>query len=668
MGSRIAAWQAFLGCLAFLLMTFIPDCEAHNEALQQSNEYNYGVLGPYVTNSFVSTDVTAPKLNFMKPFTACDDGSYIFLAPRGETANSSVCILDATGSLIWTTHQYHGQAYNLQAQTYKGEQYLTFWAGDNSVGGHGVGQYYMLDKHYHIYRSIIAANDLPTDLHAFTITADDTALLSVYKVTQVDLSTVPAYIEPSNHPAPAQPARVPPPLGPPDGWIWESMFQEIDIETGELLFEWRASEHFEYTASYDPMKSATEEESWDWFHINSVEKDNRGNYLISARHLRTIAYIDGKTGDVLWQLGGRSNSFADLSFGMATKFIGQHDAHWVPNSNYTSLSFFDNRADWSYHTEKRSYGIRIDLDLDAMTAKVGQRFLHDPNVYSVSQGSYQTLPNGNVLIGYGNNGVVTEYSPDGTVLCDAYFEPSKRWTSGDVQSYRNLKFNWTGMPTTQPKVAIQDGIFYISWLGSTETTEWLIQHSSLDNETFHELVQVRRDGFETAVDLTAGMLVRQYVQATALDARGRPLAISDAIDIGYVATVPSDEPLDMTLPDSPYDDLEDDEEADGTEEMDDTFEDLQVLLMWMVLALGSSLLALWACRGLRKRRTVVIDNEYVSKRDDDLPYREQLRQVWSDPWALWARMMGRRSTPYRRLVHDARSEGGRSSEGDYALR
>lgn len=49
-----------------------------------------------------------------------------------------------SGTLIWTTNQYYGQVYNLQVQEYKGKKYLTFWAGNDSVGGHGVGKYYMV--------------------------------------------------------------------------------------------------------------------------------------------------------------------------------------------------------------------------------------------------------------------------------------------------------------------------------------------------------------------------------------------------------------------------------------------------------------------------------------------------------------------------------------------
>lgn len=48
------------------------------------------------------------------------------------------------GHLIWGPDHKYGQVYNFQVQYYKGEPYLFFWAGDDSVGGHGEGKYYMV--------------------------------------------------------------------------------------------------------------------------------------------------------------------------------------------------------------------------------------------------------------------------------------------------------------------------------------------------------------------------------------------------------------------------------------------------------------------------------------------------------------------------------------------
>ncbi|KAK3629071.1 hypothetical protein LTR56_006532 [Elasticomyces elasticus] len=267
---------------------FILSTAAHDEAYHDSGRYNAGQYGDYVEQRFVSTNVTAPKLNFMRPFTNCNDGTYLFLAPRGSVMNSSICILDATGNLVWTSSDFEGQAYNLQVQQYLGKDYLTFWAGDNSLGGgHGDGKHYMvlphaaeraivhqwctdaclqLDQNYNLFRTVTAANGLATDLHLFSITPAGTALLTVYEVIEADLSGVPLS-QGGGWPILANIPFLPPSdpsfAGPKKGYVWDSVFQEIDLKTGKLLFQWRASDHFAYQQSYEPIRGATQQESWD---------------------------------------------------------------------------------------------------------------------------------------------------------------------------------------------------------------------------------------------------------------------------------------------------------------------------------------------------------------------------------------------------------------------
>ena len=39
----------------------------------------------------------------------------------------------------------------------------------------------------------------------------------------------------------------------------------------------------------------------------------KGNYLISLRNLKTITYLDGVTGEPIWNLGGKMNNFTDIT-------------------------------------------------------------------------------------------------------------------------------------------------------------------------------------------------------------------------------------------------------------------------------------------------------------------------------------------------------------------
>ena len=61
----------------------------------KNDKYNNGGYGNYPTHKFKTSTIEPPRLNFMKPFTNCDDGSYIFVSPRGAAAWSAFYILDA---------------------------------------------------------------------------------------------------------------------------------------------------------------------------------------------------------------------------------------------------------------------------------------------------------------------------------------------------------------------------------------------------------------------------------------------------------------------------------------------------------------------------------------------------------------------------------------------
>lgn len=81
--------------LASSLLLFLSFSRADKEAFYASSQYNNADYGDYVTQDFVSSPVRAPWVNFNKPFSACDDGSYYFVAPRGNVADATPYILDA---------------------------------------------------------------------------------------------------------------------------------------------------------------------------------------------------------------------------------------------------------------------------------------------------------------------------------------------------------------------------------------------------------------------------------------------------------------------------------------------------------------------------------------------------------------------------------------------
>lgn len=78
-----------------LVCALLSLCLADQEPYFQSAEYNEGVYGEYVSQKYTSADVSAPVLNIVQSFTNCDDGSYLFITPRGEKVTPTLVILDA---------------------------------------------------------------------------------------------------------------------------------------------------------------------------------------------------------------------------------------------------------------------------------------------------------------------------------------------------------------------------------------------------------------------------------------------------------------------------------------------------------------------------------------------------------------------------------------------
>ena len=105
---------------------------------------------------------------------------------------------------------------NFRVQTYKGEPVLTFWTGDIfvSLGGLGQGYAFILDRSYDTIATVKAGRHGFADLHEFSITDDDTALVIIYDFETADLSQFGV---------------------PGTAWVANPKFQEIDIETGDVI-------------------------------------------------------------------------------------------------------------------------------------------------------------------------------------------------------------------------------------------------------------------------------------------------------------------------------------------------------------------------------------------------------------------------------------------------
>jgi hypothetical protein len=308
----------------------------------------------------------------------------------------------------------------------------------------------------------------------------------------------------------------------------------VDIETNEVLFEWHASDHYDINTSDFPSGNTgrVKTSGYDFFHINSIDKDFLGNYLISSRYYQSLTYINGSSGDILWTLGGKKNSFRDLSDGKATKFSWQHDARWT--ADHSGITLFDNGARYGLRpTVDHSRGVHIALDLEAMTAELKTEFINPRKIISASQGSMQILPSGNILLGYGYNAAWTEFLPTGEAICDVHVGSQKTFNTGAVQTYHVSKQAWVGKPTTQPKIVFlaEEQSLDMSWNGATDIQNWVVQASGsreMESTSILDIAMVERMGFETKAKVDCKKW--PYVRAVAIDEKGMKLGVSEVVE------------------------------------------------------------------------------------------------------------------------------------------
>ena len=196
-------------------------------------------------------------------------------------------------------------------------------------------------------------------------------------------------------------------------------------------------------------------DAWDYFHINSVDKDSDGNYLISARDACSIHKINGTSGEIIWRLAGKKS---DFSLGPNADFCFQHHARFVSKDDDKEvISLYDNAAHGTedgrgreVHTHPFSQGKIIELNTATWTASIVQAFQPPDGLLSKSQGSTQLLPNGNALVNWGSEGALTEFRSDGTPIYHAYMDSG--FLGEGVENYRAFRYNCTGLPNETPAI------------------------------------------------------------------------------------------------------------------------------------------------------------------------------------------------------------------------
>ena len=414
-------------------------------------------------------------------------------------AQSGLLILDGQGEPVWArvlpTSWF---AMNFRVQTYRGQPVLTWFEGTLVGGGQGV----ILDSSYREIARVQAGNGLQLEVHEFLLTPEGTALITV----------VP----------PAVPADLTSVGGSRHGRVAESVIQEVDVETGEVLLEWRSLEHVPVSESYMWAGNGP----YDYMHLNSIDVTPDGNLLVSGRHTWALYKLERQTGRVMWRLGGKRS---DFHMGKGAQFAWQHDGRQVDERTITvfddGAAFFEgNHRFRTAHRQSR--GLALSVDHAAGRVTVGRSYRRRPSVLAGGYGNVQTLPNEDVVIGWGNLSEFSQFTADGVMVAELDLPVM-------CSSYRAFRHPWRGTPGEPPALAVTRGrrghgvTVQVSWNGSTECSGWRIR-AGADRSRLHTVAHHGRMGFETTIDVA---VTSGYVEAVALDSSGRALARSDIVKL-----------------------------------------------------------------------------------------------------------------------------------------
>ncbi len=437
------------------------------------------------------TDLQPPMVTITADSGAQAPGD-LFLAPYAGPGQHGPMILDGMGRLLWFEPlPGHARAADLRVQQYEGRPVLTWWQDPLIADGRGDAGLVIADSSYADVAIVRAGNGYQPDLHAFEITPQGTALFTVYDAIRCNLS---AY------------------GGPADGAVADTLFQELDLRTGLVRFEWHALDHVPFADSYMPVSpGGTPTSPWDYFHINAVSQHG-ADLLVNARNTWAAYDLDAHSGQIVWSLGGKQSSFA-MAPGSSPAW--QHDAREQQDG---TISFFDNGGTPRVHSQSR--GIVLGVDEQNMTVTLLASFVHPTALLAASQGDLQPLANGDWLAGWGQEPYFSEFSPSGQLLFDAHLPAA-------YQSFTVLKFPWSGSPAQPPRIAVRPGphggaVIFASWNGATAVARW----RALAGASSHSLAPAATaswSGFETSIAVAGAP---RYLAVQALDSNGRVLGTS----------------------------------------------------------------------------------------------------------------------------------------------
>jgi len=279
--------------------------------------------------------------------------------------------------------------------------------------------YIIMNENFQILDTVQAAMGYRSDIHESQILPNGNSLIIAISTRTVDMSQIV-------------------PGGKTAAIVTGNHIQEFD-SLKQLVFNWECWDHFDIEdAKHIDLKANT----LDYVHMNSIDIDYDGHYLISSRHLSECTKINRQTGEIIWRLGGVNNQF---NFPNDTVMISyQHDIRSIKGKpdHYT---IFDNG---NHHEYEFSRVVEYQVDTADMTATKIWEYRFLPDKYSKSMSNAQRLENGNTFMNWCQEDLpkAIEVTPDGEIVYQANF-------SDRFRSYRSFRFEWNGKLLTPKLIA-----------------------------------------------------------------------------------------------------------------------------------------------------------------------------------------------------------------------
>ncbi|MBV9194766.1 MAG: hypothetical protein JO168_11535 [Solirubrobacterales bacterium] len=464
--------------------------------------------------------VSAPKLHPPKLHTDRPTASaqlspgYLFVSnfknllySKPLTGEGGPLILDSRLQPVWFdpigTNTF---ANNLRVQTYQGKPALSWWEGIiTNTGATTSGSLYVVDQHYRpIGKPLSGADGWIITQHEALIQGHD-AWVTAVKNEPMDLS---AY------------------GGSPTGTLLNSAVQEYDLHTGALLYTWDAAPdgiqpgHIPLSDSYT-KPAPNPAMPWDAYHINAIQLV-RGGFITTMRNTWSAYDVDLKSGATVWTLGGKHSKFA-LSAG--AQFEWEHD---VEMHSGGIVTVFDDNCCAILGPGQlgppngSARALVIKLNNGNHTASLVSQYSRGIDVGF--QGNAQLQPNGDMVVGWGSQPLISEFSKSGKLLLDAVFP------SPDL-SYRAYVAKWVGTPFFPPTGAARNhngrSTVYASWDGATQVVAWRVL-AGAGARQLRVVAGRSKTGFETSIALSTRY---KTFKVQALDAKGHVIGTSKAFAV-----------------------------------------------------------------------------------------------------------------------------------------